>query len=66
MDRPPLAGTLSGNAEKLTQPSYNKLMTRALGPLRIVSVTPQTLTIDKHGIHNKVTADRDFPALDRL
>lgn len=52
-----LAATQSRNAEQLGQLSYNRLMSRNLGPLRVIRVTPHTLTINAKRNHNTMTTD---------
>lgn len=66
LDRPPLTVVSSKNAKQLARSSYNRLMTRTLGPFRIVIVTSHKLIIDENGIHKTVSIDRASTALNRL
>lgn len=61
-DRPLLAATSSGIAKTLAQSSYNKLISRTLGPFRVGSVKANTLTSDENGIHNTARIDPALPA----
>lgn len=58
VDRPPLSATATSPASTLANAAYNKLLPRALGPFRVISVQPHPLTIDEEGIPNTIFIDR--------
>lgn len=57
IDRPPLAISSAGNAERLAKTSYRKLIPKVLGPSSIVSFQPNTPSIDERGIHTTVSIE---------
>lgn len=57
IDKRPLAVFLVDNAMKLATNSYSQIVSKVMGPFSIVSAQPNTLTFDKHGVHNTVLID---------
>lgn len=57
IDKPPLAISSAGNAERMITISQNTLMPKVLEPFAIVSFQPNILTMDDLGIDDTVSID---------
>lgn len=55
VDRPQAQMTDSG---RMANAFLTKLMLKTLGPFKVISVTPDTVTLDEKGIHNTLSVDR--------
>lgn len=55
---PPLGAFSAHSSKRLAKTSYNKFKSKVMGPFAIVSLHPNTLTIDEYSIHIKASIDR--------